>query len=224
LTVVLSVAGFPEQSVFDQLKSYANFLFRNRLAAEIYRTSAERMRPKDNPKPISDILEATVQGGKELVASQRISPETMARITTPLGNFENHASLGNLTWRTCIDEGVTLGEFQKRGMVPRPDSIETFLALMQAGFNPDKAGQSRMTMQYHFTGQVEGDCYIAIEKGEIRSGSGKIENPDLTVRTPFEAWMDILTRKADGAQMFMEGKYTVSGKADMLLKMSQFFG
>jgi len=222
--VVLSVAGFPEQSVFDQLKSYVHFLFRDRLAAEIYRPSAEMMRAKGNPKPIRDILEATIQGGKELVESQKISPETMARITKPLTNFEKLAPLGNLVWRTCINEGVTMGEFQKRGMIPRPDSIETFLALMQMGFNPEKAGQSTMTMQYYFTGQVEGDCHISIDKGEIKAGSGKIENPDLIVHTPFEVWMDILTRKADGAKMFMEGKYTVSGQTDLLLKLGQFFG
>ncbi|MBN1382060.1 MAG: SCP2 sterol-binding domain-containing protein [Deltaproteobacteria bacterium] len=49
-------------------------------------------------------------------------------------------------------------------------------------------------------------------------------NPDLTIETPFDVWMDILTRKADGAQMLMEGKYTVEGKTDLLLQMGNFFG
>ena len=35
--VVLSVAGFPEASVFAQLTSYVNFLFGKGLVAEIYR-------------------------------------------------------------------------------------------------------------------------------------------------------------------------------------------
>jgi predicted lipid carrier protein YhbT len=36
--------------------------------------------------------------------------------------------------------------------------------------------------------------------------------------------MDIMTRKADGQQMFMEQKYTVSGDLSLLLRMNQLFG
>ena len=44
--VVLSVAGFPEYSAFDQMSAYVPFLFGERLAAEIYRPAAESlMRP-----------------------------------------------------------------------------------------------------------------------------------------------------------------------------------
>ena len=43
--VVLSVAGFPEMSVFDQLSSWARFIFgmSESLVAEIYRPAAESM-------------------------------------------------------------------------------------------------------------------------------------------------------------------------------------
>jgi hypothetical protein len=39
--VVLSVAGFPEPSVFNQPSSYVNFLFGKGLPAEIYRPGAQ---------------------------------------------------------------------------------------------------------------------------------------------------------------------------------------
>lgn len=222
--VVVSVAGFPEESVFDQLKSYVNFLYRDRLVAEIYRPAAELMSSSTRNKTIRDIFDATVQGGRELVESMKISPETMARIKQPLTDFEKMAPLGNLMWQTCIDEGVTPGEFQKRGMIPRPDSIETFLAIMRYGFNPEKAGDEKVAMQYSFSGQVEGDCHIIIENGKLTSGSGNVENPDLTIETPFEVWMDIVTGKADGGRMLNEGKYKVEGNTDLLLNMNKFFG
>ena len=41
--VMLSVAGFPEDSVFDQLSSWAHFVFREGLVAEIYRAGAETL-------------------------------------------------------------------------------------------------------------------------------------------------------------------------------------
>jgi hypothetical protein len=35
--------------------------------------------------------------------------------------------------------------------------------------------------------------------------------------------MDILTKKADGAEMFMAQKYTVEGDLDLLIKSGEFF-
>ncbi len=224
LVAVISVAGFPEESVFDQLKPYINFLFRDRLVAEIYRTSAEILRADTKNEKLRDILAATIQAGKELVKTGKISPETMERIKNPITDFKKMAPIGNCAWQTCIDERVTMGEFQKRNMVPRPDSIGTFLAIMKMAFNPTKAGDAKVTMQYNFSGQVEGRCYFSIENGELKAEEGQIANPDLTIETPFEVWMDILTGKAEGAQMLMDGKYSVSGQTDLLLKMNQFFG
>jgi len=81
-----------------------------------------------------------------------------------------------------------------------------------------------MTMQYNFSGEVEGNCYLAIENGQMTAVEGLADKPDLTINSPFEVWMDILTRKAEGAEMLMEGKYTVEGQTDLLLNMGTFFG
>ena len=47
--------------------------------------------------------------------------------------------------------------------------------------------------------------------------------PD-SVEPPFEVWMDIMTGKADGQQMFMEQKYRVNGDLSLLMRMNQIFG
>jgi len=51
-----------------------------------------------------------------------------------------------------------------------------------------------------------------------------VENPSITIETPFDLWMDIMTKKADGQQMFMEQKYKVSGDLLLLMRISQIFG
>ena len=38
-----------------------------------------------------------------------------------------------------------------------------------------------------------------------------------------DTWMDIMTGKADGQQMFMEQKYTVEGDIELLMKMRDLF-
>ena len=122
--VMLSVAGFPENAVFDQLSSWINFIYsgthqsENALAAEIYRPMAQALTNPNLKEKTADILEATVQAGRELVSNMNVSIETMERVTQPM--VEDPAAfmeMGNLMWKTCIAEGVTPKEFAQKGMI-----------------------------------------------------------------------------------------------------------
>ena len=175
-------------------------------------------------KKKEDILNATTQAGRELVETHRVSPETLARIQQPLtNNVYEFAKIANCVWKTCITEGVTLKKFANENMRPRPDSIEAFLILMPIGFNPEVAGDTKATLQFEFTGSAKGSCYFIIEDETIKAKKGKSERPDLIIKTPFDVWMDIVTGKADGAEMFMAGKYEVEGNTEFL-DMNKFFG
>jgi multimeric flavodoxin WrbA/putative sterol carrier protein len=223
--VFLSVAGFSESSVFDHLRSYVTLLFGKGLLAEIYRPAAEGMVQPEFREKMNDILDATVQAGRELVESMKISEPTMERITQTLGaDFDSQAKMANAFWKTCIKEGVTPREFTEKGMIPRPDSIDTFLMIMSSGFNPKSAAAISAVLQFNFSGEVEGSCYLRIENGKIEAREGTSEKPDLVVETPFEIWMDIITGKADGQQMFMQQKYKTIGDIALLLRMKDLFG
>jgi hypothetical protein len=131
--------------------------------------------------------------------------------------------MGNLFWKTCIAEGVTPREFGEKGLALRPDSIETFMWIMPMGFKPKSAGDTRAVLEFKFSGDVEGSCHFRIENGKIEAHPGPAENPSLTIEAPFHVWMDIMTGKADGQQMFMEQKYKVKGDLSLLMRMKQFF-
>jgi multimeric flavodoxin WrbA/putative sterol carrier protein len=219
--VVLSVAGFPEMSVFDQLTQYVKFLFGTKLIAEIYRPASETLPVLKRRR--QEILEATTQAGRELVLSRRVAPQTLEKVTQPIGDPTTFAKLGNLAWKTCIAEGITLSEFQQRHMVPRPDSLDAFMMIMPMGFNADAAGSTRAVIQFDFSGQVEGSCHFRIEDGKIEALAGPPVKADLTIQTPFEVWVDIMTKKADGQQMFMQQKYRVTGDLSLLLRMNELF-
>jgi multimeric flavodoxin WrbA/putative sterol carrier protein len=221
--VWLSVCGFPEESEFDVLSDYLN---RTRhkdatLVAEIYRPAAEMMMNPFLRDKKRDILDATIQAGRELAESMKISPETMTRIRQPLVDSQLFAKMGNLYWKTCIAEGVTPKEFKEKKMVPRPDSLESFMFLLPFGLNSKAAGDKKVILQFKFSGDVEGSCYFTIEKGNVDAKTGTSENPDLTIETPFSVWMDIMTRKADGQQMFMEQKYKVYGDLSLMIQLFQ---
>ncbi len=225
--VFLSVAGFPEISVFDQLSSWANFVFGRHgiLVAEIYRPMAESMRVSFLMEETTQVLNATVQAGREIVQDSKVSPETLGRITRPLvDDPKPYYQMANLFWKTCIAEGVSPKEFEEKGMIPRPDSLETFMRIMPMGFNPAAAADTRATIQFNFSGEAEGSCHFKIADGKIAAALGPAQKPDLTIEAPFSVWMDIMTRKADGQQMFMEQKYKVFGDLSLLLRMNQLFG
>lgn len=222
--VVLSVCGFLEESEFEALSNYVNFQFhRSTLVAEIYRTASQAMTQPVWKDKLDDILDATRQAGRELVEHMTISPETMARIRQPISDVKSVRDMANIMWKSCIAEGVTIKTFELRGMVPRPDSIETYMALMSLGFNSQAAADTRAVLQFDFSSEVEGSCYFRIEKGAFEARLGTADKPDLTIKTPFEVWMDIITGKADGTQMLMEGKYQAEGDISLLMKIGQLF-
>jgi putative sterol carrier protein len=221
--VWLSVCALPEQSEFNVL---SDFLHRTGhpdvgIVAEIYRTSSEALRCPVFKKTLSDILEATTQAGGELVRSMKISPSTMERITQPVMDAESLAIIGNVACKTCIAEKMTLSEFFAKGITPRPDSLDAFMAVSVIRLNAEAAGGKKVVLQFKFSGEVEASCYFTFEKGSIKATAGTKATYDVLIETPFEIWMDIMTGKAEGREMFMRGKYQVEGNLFLMQELFQ---
>lgn len=217
--VWLSVCGFPDESEFNAFSDYLQYTFGERLAAEIYRTAAELLINPILTKATVDILDATAQAGRELVESMRISPGTMARIRQPLVNPESFEHMGNLYWKTCIAEGVTPKTFQEKNMVVRPETLEDFMMIFPYGLDCEAVGDRKVILQFDFAGEEEDSCYFTVEGGTVAARQGPCSNPDITITAPFNLWMDIITRKVDGQQMFMEQQYTVAGDLSLMLQL-----
>ncbi|HMK66133.1 MAG TPA: NAD(P)H-dependent oxidoreductase [Thermodesulfobacteriota bacterium] len=225
--VFLSVAGLPEMSVFDQLSTWVQFLFgktgMGTLVAELYRPAAENLPVLG--KKADTVLDAFQQAGLEIVRDLQVSSETMAQISQDyVADREKFALMGNLYWKSCITEGITPKEFSEKKLIPRPDSLETFMIIQSVAFRPEAAQGLTANIQFRFSGEVKGNGYLHIENGQIRGVLGEAEKADLVIDTPFEVWMDILTQKADGQQLFMEQKYQVSGDLELLMKLGRLFG
>jgi multimeric flavodoxin WrbA len=225
--VLLSVAGFPERSVFDQLSSWARFIFgrNDNLVAEIYRPAAESMTMPFCKDKAEEVLEATRRAGREIVRTMTVSEATMAVVTQDMATDKQvMRTMANLFWKSCIAEGVSPREFLEKGLVPRPDSIETLIMVLSYAFNPAGAGDTKAVLQFDFSGSVRGSCRFRIEDGKITGSPGPAEKPDLVIESPFDVWVDIMTGKADGQQMFMTQKYKAKGDLSLLMRMGQLFG
>lgn len=221
--VWLSVCALSEISEFDALSNFLQTTHHpdTPIIAEIYRTSSEALRHPVFKQTFSDILEATIQAGWELVRSMKISSPTMARIRQPLTDPEILTILGMLTFKACIAESVTLKEFFEKGMTPRPDSLEAFMAYSVLRFNGDAAGGKKVILQFRFSGEVEASCYFTFERGSIKATAGTSQTYDIAIDTPFELWMDIMTGKAEGREMFLQRKYQVEGDLSLMRELFQ---
>ena len=222
--VWLSVCALSEQSEFDALSNYVRSTHHpdTPILAEIYRTSSETLRHPVFKETVSDILEATKLAGGELVRSMKISPDTMARIKQPLTDPKILSILGNLTFKACITEKVTLKQFFEKGMTPRPDSLDAFMAYAMLRFNAKAAGERKVVLQFRFSGELKESCYFTFDRGMIEATVGTSQPFDIAIDTPFELWMDIMTGKTDGREMFMTKKYQVQG--DLSLMQALFRG
>ena len=223
----LSVAGFPEHSVFDQLSSWVRFLYGRFgiLAAEIYRPMAEALTVPSLRHTATEVLDATRRAGMEIVEQGTVSDETMARITRDMHEDPRlFLQAGDMMWKTCIREGVTVSEFHEKGLVPRPENPGEFMTLMRAAFVPEAAQGMSSVIQFDFSGGHEGSCRLVVDNGTIQAAEGAADSPGLTIRSDFDLWMDILCNRADGQQMFLDQKYTARGDLDLLMRMKELFG
>ncbi|MBN1534059.1 MAG: SCP2 sterol-binding domain-containing protein, partial [Spirochaetes bacterium] len=102
-----------------------------------------------------------------------------------------------------------------------PDSLEEFMWVFPFGLNAGAAGDRKVSLQINFSGKVKDSCHFTVGAGGVEAKQGACPNPDITIETPFDLWMDIMTRKADGQRMFMEQKYTVAGDLPLMVQLFQ---
>jgi multimeric flavodoxin WrbA len=214
--VFVSVAGFPDESVFDALSYWARALTSrgNNLVAEIYIPGAEAMVHHWRGE---EILAAVEQAGREIVLQGSVSPGTMQQIKQPIDDPDLVAAISNSSWKAMIAQGLTPAEADRQGLNYRPDSLDSFMAMLSFGFNPAKAEGRKGVLQFAFTDENPQECYFVIDEKSCIPHAGRAEQADCIVSGPFEVWADIIQGKADGGQMFMEGKYTAEGNFPLMM-------
>ncbi len=116
--VWLSVAGFPELSVFDELSHYVSFIFTEKTPGGDISTrrrnhdgnGREKWCGRTSPR----VFNRPARSWWKHEPFRRTTMETIQQpiVTSKEGGFHG---LGNLFWKTCIAEGVTPKEFEQKG-------------------------------------------------------------------------------------------------------------
>ncbi len=223
--VMLSVASMPDKSQFDALSTYIRLYCDapgGKLLAEIYRSASEVMMMPFMQEKVKDIIAATRRAGQELVQSMQISNNTLEKITQTIIDDHSFIEIAKILWNTCIGESITLREFTQKKMAPKSVSLEEFLLTLPMSINIKAVHDRKVILQFKFRGDVKEHCYFTIEEGHITAKKGTCENSDVTIETLFNVWMDIMTGKADGQQLFMERKLSISGDLSLIMQLFSF--
>ncbi|MFZ0216859.1 MAG: SCP2 sterol-binding domain-containing protein [Candidatus Dormiibacterota bacterium] len=100
---------------------------------------------------------------------------------------------------------------------------QLFLEELPKLFQPEKAGSTKATIQFDLSGEQSGQYHVAIDGGELSSGAGAAEGPDLTLIAAGEDLVKIFTGGLDPTAAFMSGKLKIKGNMGLALKLQSLF-
>jgi multimeric flavodoxin WrbA len=118
--VIIGVCGFPEVSHFGAFSASFHYIANAggkqglNIIAEIYRPLSEILNNPFYKEENDRVLSAAETAGKDLVTKGHINAATIDAIAEiRLAKAEIYES-ANSAWETCIKEGVTMPQFQKK--------------------------------------------------------------------------------------------------------------
>jgi multimeric flavodoxin WrbA len=220
--VLISTCGFPEVSHFDGLRQVFRHLERNGgvpIIGELLMPGGELLKQQGMQENVQGVLQTAHRAGVEVIRDGKVSKETEAQIQKPIVPPEELAEMANLWWDSHL-EGITQGK-PVQGKV---EDMRLLLRGMAATCNSQAAGDLKATIQFEVTGKQTGDWFLSIDTGKCTFYEGKVNSPNLTIKTPSEVWLAISNKEMDGQQAFMEAKYTAIGDMSLLMRMKTLFG
>ncbi len=103
------------------------------------------------------------------------------------------------------------------------DTVKEYFEMMPSQFKADAAGGMTATYQFDITGDGGGKWFAKIENGELTSGEGQAENPNITITVSDSDWLAIVSGKLDGQMAFMTGKLKIKGDMSLAMKLKSLF-
>jgi len=101
--------------------------------------------------------------------------------------------------------------------------LQEYMAALRASFDAGRAGEIRATVQYIFTGAVNGACYASVADGALEVGEGVHPAPTVAVTTDFALWIQIIAYHHDPLMAYQEGLFTVEGDMETLIESDTWF-
>lgn len=102
-------------------------------------------------------------------------------------------------------------------------TIEKLMELMPQAFQPEKAGDMNVDVQFHLQGESGGDWVVRIRDGACKVEQGTTESARLTLTADAQDYLDIVTGKQNAMSAFAQGKIKLKGDLSLAMKLMDFF-
>jgi hypothetical protein len=103
-----------------------------------------------------------------------------------------------------------------------PDTVAKLFHFMSGMVDADATPNGAATIQWDFTDTDP--WHIVIDNGSTRAERGRLEAPDLTFRSSFETWADVIAGREDPRLSMAKLKLRPRGDVRLLLRMQKLFG
>jgi len=101
--------------------------------------------------------------------------------------------------------------------------IDAFMTALPARINPEAAGGTHATVQFHFTGETIADWTLEIDSGACRTAPGTLANPSVTLTVDSSDFMALLNGDLQPMPAFMQGKLRLRGDVTLAMKLPGLF-
>lgn len=107
----------------------------------------------------------------------------------------------------------------------KPQSIKELMDNLPSYFDPDRAKNVNVIINFLFSGVEQSSWSVTISNGTCSVvGEGQLKsNVHLQIISPSDVWLKIVRGEIDGATAFMSGQFTFRGDMGVLMKMNSWF-
>jgi hypothetical protein len=133
----------------------------------------------------------------------------------------------DMTARERSERAIALlqaGVFGEKNGPPQrdPETVGMLFDFLSAVIDTDATPNGGASIQWDFTDTEP--WHIVIDNGSTRAVKGRLETPDLTFRTSFETWTDVVSGREDARLAMAKLKLRPRGNLRLLMRMPKLFG
>ena len=234
---LISTAGFPEKSVFDNLVRVFEMEIpepEKNFAGKILIAGAEPLYLDRSPGAFDELLDLVRKAGRETALKGRITAETDRNIDEyqrqRIGDKERFNSGANQYWESKQPEDSVPAAALATGSERIAHSgkecslsaggMETLMAGMALSYNPEAKPGLNAIMQFDFSGKK---YFLEVLDGTCKAFKGNHPKPVFTVSCKPKVWEAISSGSLAGTDAFLQGKYRVDGDFSLFMEMNTMF-
>ncbi|PEN12846.1 sterol-binding protein [Longibacter salinarum] len=107
--------------------------------------------------------------------------------------------------------------------MPAFSTVPELLELYPNAFNPEAAKGMDGVVQLDISGEKGGTYYLEIADQSLDIEEGRHADPEVTIKTTAQHWLDIHRGEANPMSLMMQGEMSVSGSMAMATKFQNLF-